>query len=453
MKLLRRLLKWLAYVTLLLGVLPLAFYAAYPDETLLPEVASLLEDRPSIPDAKNLYFALAGLAAKQGLSAHDAGLATYQEDVKLSQQSGLVDAQARERFLTPIAATHFEKLQCDFRKKDCVSYFQSHAGELALFESQQASAIKNYESLDVNQGFEDRSPLKPTSPLYSLDAVYLSRYRLAKLARDLATPSLRERVLVELSAEYALWDTVYRGSGVLIMQMIALSRLTEAIAFTSQAIRQYPELIVNHPERIALLAKPRVITPDQLRKGFRRETAWALAQAFNDDPLNTSILPGQSEWYRTLITYFFFKPNSTANYFYKNRTKELERLYAPAHQLAGHLEQQGAPVESDISFWIGMVKPNQFGRAITDLTAGSMGQYVVRAHELTANSQLLELQRQLYENRIARADVQSYLNAVPEALRNPFTLKPMVWNKSTAEISFQSGITGDQPRLGKLKVF
>jgi hypothetical protein len=459
-------LKWLVLGLLVIACLIWAGYRFSPDEKLMPEVQALLDAKPDVVPEKNAFYAMWGLGASPEMDAHRVGVETVAaytqqlaERTSVERTSSDDNQSMRfdsDRFLgkTPLNIKTSDTPWCNRENLVCLASYLEARELIAAQSSEKRIYLDRYRALRQYPSFAETMPANVAAPLPRYSVVtHLSGLVDAGIALSMAQKSSRAAALAELNAEVALWRRVNGESSQLISKMIALALLERKYRLTSDLMAKYPEIVSDHRAAVETLTQPLTLAETNMRRAFEGEfRMWAanfidigkinpITQRMGIETMASGVdgpwpppptVKGRLMDVAALTAY---KPNATVNGYYQGLQGMNAFAEKPAHEILSAPPPDTEYSKGDFTapkFWL----YNPTGKILTAIAMPMYNSYALRAHDLAGRTRLLELQRQIALNKIPTEKIGAFLDAREEALRDPYTLKPMAWDVSTKRISF-----------------
>jgi hypothetical protein len=152
---LRKVVKWAAGAASFLALTFVLINAS--DEVLNPELAAILDAKPTVAPRDNAFFYMMGMEAPEGKDPAEAG-AQHVEQFHQKLQSS-----PREAFEFELAALHDKgrlgfvgkTVSCDWRKESCLEVFAQHASDIRRLAEQNAKIMARYSALLRFQHFDE----------------------------------------------------------------------------------------------------------------------------------------------------------------------------------------------------------------------------------------------------------------------------------------------------------
>jgi hypothetical protein len=428
-------LKYVAYGLAALTIALICSWFLQPDEALLPEAQQLLTSKTTVPDAKNMYFALWGFDSAPEFDSHAVGM----EIVAAHSKSTV----AGEKYHLGEAFRPFDrKIRCDAKTPNCVVAFRKGAEQLNAEADALRPYMVRYRKLRTYPQFAETMPMTPTAPIPAWKYVLqISRLVDAKIAQDMADPKLRAAALEELAAEHVLWRRIAADADILITKMISVSALRQKIQLSAELLAMYPEIARQNRNLVASITTPLSPEVAGIAHVLDGEARYfdSLSGYLQTGLFSPATEPGKSDLVpRALFLVGAYKPNATMNTHFSN-LREAGKFFSQSPRIV--VEQESVHPSQGIE--ITRYAPatyfyNPVGKLITKIGFDSqfLRDYAYRMFDLVGYSRLLELQRQIIVTETRRKDIAQFLAAAGVALADPYTEKPMTWNAATGEISF-----------------
>jgi hypothetical protein len=463
-----RALTWLALGLLIIALLIWAACRFSPDEKLMPEIQTLLDAKTRVAPEKNAYYAMWGLGASPEMDAHQVGVETvaaYTQHLaelhKTGRAASMKDARFdSDRFLgeNPLKIKSGDTPWCNRDSLVCLASYLDAREVIDAAIIEKRVYLDRYRALRQYLSFAETMPANVAAPFPRFTvAVHLSSLVDAGIAFSMAQKSIRAEALAELNTEVALWRRVNLESTQIFSKMIALAILERKYRLTSDLIAKYPEIVSDHRAAVETLTQPLTLADTNMRRAFEGEFR-TMADTFLDlgkinpitqsagiaaladspslmdsDPFSGS--PSLKNRVADVFAVAAYKPNASVNGYYMYLQGVNAVNDKPAHEVLNATVPNTEYSKGDFTapkFWL----YNPTGKILTAIAIPMYNSYTLRAHDLAGRTRLLELQRQIALNKIPTEKIGEFLDAREEALRDPYTLKPMTWDASKQRISF-----------------
>jgi hypothetical protein len=439
MKILLRILKWLAIAVVGVVLLVIGCWYLLPDQAVDPAAAKVIARQPVPPAGQNGYFLVWGMLASRELDPHEAGQKIVAEHERIYAAKGDMAGFKPERFLgaTPLTAKATRK-RCEIEVDPCLPYYQVTQADYKADIAQHALLLERYRSLRGYPQFSEMViSLTASSPLPSFGPVsILSGLVDADIAIKIAYPRSRKEALDELAAEVELWRHIARDSDTLISKMVAVGVLQRKYHLASEIMQSYPEVARLYMSRLAEISAPITLQDMSMTRPLRSEfrliahlfsnldhAAWAAWGGDGNEKLQSVLLRSGA-----------FKPNASINNAwarYQDNIQLFEK--SPQEAVAGRaalMERTG-----NVNPWApNVLLYNPIGRVL-DVEAGvDFSSYAFRLYDLVGLSRMVELQRRSIDATRPTGHVPYHPDRAD--LVNPYTGQPFDWDVSKGTISF-----------------
>jgi hypothetical protein len=431
--------KWLAIGIVSLVIIVVACWFFVPDEKVNPEGEKWLARQAAPPAEQNGYFLLWGLLASRELDPHETGQKIVAEhERQLATDIGLAKFKP-ETFLgaQPLKAKATRK-RCQIEIEKCLPFYQVTRTDYKTDIANHALQMERYRSLRGYPKFSEKvMTYTVTSPLpYYSTFSTMSDLVDADIGFNIATPATRKRALEELALEIELWRRIARESDALITQMIAVNLLNRKYHLASEIMEAYPEVVRQHPDKMAEITAPIPLNESTLTRPLQNEFR-LFAQLFGNLDRASKIMYSNEDFNGKLqdamLRVGAFKPNASINQAYIRFDETIKLCNkSPKEAVAGRaaLMERLSTAE-----W----KPqtllfNPIGRMLEVDSAPDFTSYAYRLFDLVGLSRMVELQRRSIVE--ARPTGRLPNRPVKDVLANPYTEQPFDWDVAKGTISF-----------------
>lgn len=426
---LKRLAKWTLGGAAALVLLAVAMNAF--DEDVHPEVKAYLEARPpAVPDERNGYFHMLGLAALHG-EPHAAGrqhaqvLAEAQTRAAASPASGLEFPEMKN---LPLPRGEGIARQCGAEAARCLANVRADKAAARKLLAEHALLLERYRALleypDYVETYQPRhykAPIGPFQPLINAQQLF----HVQSALRLLEGQALQ--VAYDLERSLAFSRRMLAGSTTLIGKMLAAAHARRAAQFVAQALPT-----VARADRKALARFAQALAPlSPAERSFAQAYRAELAMFGSITHICSEQEAGADAW--GAVNCYFFQPNATVNRQYFTLHKLLTAMdEAPAQRLdemRGRLEELGS-----FPFWSALYNPT--GKVLMGVPP-QFGSYAVRVHDVDALFRLVALQAQIGERALKAAEVPAFLAESAARYGDPYSGKPMGWDAERRQLYFE----------------
>ena len=421
---LKRLAKWTLGGAAALVVLAVAMNAF--DEDVHPEVKAYLEARPpAVPDERNGYFHVVGLAV-EGAEPHAAGQ-SYIAAIAEAQERRLAGQEVQWPELgphLPIELKGAGELCLMESGAPCLQRVRADPAGARKLLAEHALLLERYRALLEYPDYLETQQLRHyEAPMPG----YLPLVAGQRLFHVQAALRLEEgkaiQVAYDLERSVKLSRRMLAGSATLLGKMLAAAHARRAALFLSQML---PALA--RADRKALAAVARTLAPlapaeRSLVPAYRAELAMAASAAHACESSEGSLMC------------YFFQPNATLNRDYFSFHKPfLEMEGAPAHRFD---ELRGAsPAAAALPWWSMLYNPT--GKVMLAAAGGSgPWNYAARLHDVDALFRVVSLQALIGERELDANEVPDFLAGNVKSYGDPYSAKAMGWDAARRQLYFE----------------
>lgn len=430
-----KMLKWSVIVFVALVVALVAINAV--DEELKPQAAAALQwVAPDVPVAENGFFMIVGVGAEAGQDPHAAGVRWVEQITRaktleeIEQADGVLKRQ-QLRFAGDA------KLLCTYYSgKSCLDLIAANQSLVRGMQEANQEWLARYERVQGYQRFATAYayPSGHTMPhLWQYGRA--QRLFLAGIALQMLEGRSRE-ALGRLVRDVGTQRRVLLGCTDLYTKLFAANQLGNDYRLASEAMRlggaPAPELGAAYDALLAPLAAPElamekvILTEYRVFSGFFTDTRPEKWSQGSDVPA----------WLNELGTALFFKRNATLNRAWDHfkATADLDRLPSSQIRATGKAVLTGF---TEDPWWSWLYNP--VGKLL--LLIGepeSMPAHILRVRDVEGLRRLISLQRMVLEQRVADADIESFIDKAGPALRDPHADRPMSWDAAKRQLYFKT---------------
>lgn len=436
-----RILKWIALSALGLVVLILVSWQILPDEPLDAETQRLLDYKPQLPAAENMYFAFLGFSSSPELDAHRVGEqigAGFAEWCKVKRD-------IKESFdVSPYLGTQPIKrpdytAPCRPESKVCLAELRAKQVTLEEWLNRYAAYVARYRALRAYRGYAEpvEAIVAMPLPLWG-DVIFVSDLVNAQIAFDMGKPARQDAALRELAAEIAFWKQLSEGADTLIPKMISASVLTHKYRLASELLAAYPDVVSIHKDSVVAITTPIAPGWANMKRAMGGELRFS-ATMFRDVERNMAVMldedsAGSKHAQPMLLKLNAYRENASINAQQRQYDRIGTFLSQPARLIVEKREEFEREA-GDVSLSPATVLYNPVGKIMTGMHWASWLDYAFRLNDVIGYSRLVEAQRQLILARGQPAEASKAVLANP-SLADPYTERPMAWDASTGELRF-----------------
>jgi hypothetical protein len=406
------------------------------DEDLRPEVKAYLEAQaPLVPDERNGYFQMVGLAADT-VAPHAAGR-RYLAEVTEAQQKSLagrnVDWPRMKALPLPQLRDETDFCTLDFGRP-CLANVRAAEPAARKLLAEGDWLLARYRAMLEYPEYAEAQDLKLfTTPMPS----FLPLLTGQKLFHAQAVLRLREgravQVAYDLERSLAFSRKMLAGSQTVIGKMIAVAHARRAALFASEILPVVAKADPSILSRLAGALAPLSSAERSLAEPFRADFAVFGSVVRLCDP--------QVAWC------YFLQPNATVNRHYRVFQKPLMAMdAAPADQFDKLRAELQAAGES-FPWWSILYNPH--GKwLLRGLSESAHWDYVARMHDLDGVFRIVALQALIAAKRVPAAKVPEFLAQGAKRYGDPYSGQAMGWDDSRRQLWFQPRATSHLQNVG-----
>ncbi|MEI8324748.1 MAG: hypothetical protein WCH44_05160 [Betaproteobacteria bacterium] len=440
-----RFFKWLLLGTVGLVVLVLGCWFLLPDQALNPEARKILEAQPVVPAQQNAYYALWGLTASPELDAFAVGRKVVDAQVAAVREKGYgaqfdpASIEGTTTYRRRVPAGTFCKSRGE--TAHCLTALRAHRGELLAELAAKDVYVRRYRGLRTYPHFEEAMAVTSAAPTLDWSGIReISELVDASIAFDMERPAQRVAALTDLLNEIKLWRLVGNEADLLIDRMAPAALMYSKYRLLSELLAEYPEIASEQGELVAQMSAPLTAADTDLRRALNGEFRGGafLLQSLDSKglPYVLSAPDQEATTFESYITRRLFKPQATINLNFENLSAVAEFYAGSAAQI-----QSGRDAFSKTRDKISYFEPrwwsyNPIGKILASVAQPDIGRYSDQLHDLLGYTRLLELQRQIAMNRLARDQVCPVVANAGVGLREPYTGQSMNCDSVKQIISF-----------------
>ena len=447
-------------VTLFISCLSLAFtillatYVSWiyftPDEELLPEVVELLKPIQKITDAENIAVYGLGIRAESDpLKAGQVIVAAYEEAIRRRDIKEVSDIESPkdDTYLgaKPLNKLNWDDKVCVLTASKCLKKFQSLENEFNQTQRDNIELLSRYEKLKLIPNFQFPLPIDTAISDNSLsDIAKIGSYKLVGIAVNVSIPDKSNEALRSFDEESKLWRRLLAQSPTLVSKMISDRVVHKQMRLASEIILNYPELANANSELLARVVSPLSIKELDLKGVLVYEfktTASIIENTFNYVHLKNPDMNSEHPFFMVKrIGLKGFKLNTSLNHAYKIHNLHAYSKIQNAKQAFNFVNDSKKLEAKNINDLTWLFSSNPIGESLNRFH-GNYSDYFLRVHDLDAYARLVETQRQISLQKIAKKDIPAFLSKLGPNLHDPYLEAPMTWNAETSTLSVQSKAT------------
>ena len=406
------------------------------DEDLRPEVKAYLEAQaPLVPDERNGYFQMVGLAA-DAVAPHAAGR-RYLAAVAEAQQKSLagrnVDWPRMKALALPQLRAETDFCALDFGRP-CLASVRAAEPAARTLLAEGEWLLARYRAMLEYPEYAEAQDLKLfTTPMPSFVPLLTGQ----KLFHAQAVLRLREgkavHVAYDLERSLAFSRKMLAGSQSMIGKMIAVAHARRAALFAAEILPEVAKADPGTLSRLAGALAPLTAAERSLAEPFRSDFAVFGSVVRLCDPEVT--------WC------YFLQPNATVNRHYRVFQKRLIDMdAAPAAQfdkLRGELKAAG----ESFPWWSILYNPH--GKwLLRGLSESAQWDYIARMHDLDGVFRVVALKALIGAKRVPAAKVPEFLAQGAKRYGDPYSGQAMGWDDGRRQIWFQPRATSHLQNIG-----
>jgi hypothetical protein len=395
------------------------------DDKLSPLAQSMLRtpDNP-YSDEQNLYVLLAGIEAPPGESMLERGQRNLREaSAQLATERAGADGPLKG--ITPAT----EAIRVDFGSwnppPDRNSVWDSARTGSAKIQSlalQNRELLARLESLHKTTGYVETLRLTPRTPMYSMP-VKLRILYLTDVARRIQSGNRPEQgqALLSLRQDMDMWQRMLQGEGTLLSKMLAQSYIHDDLLLLSDAIA----------DTSVPLAVVAANSGPWLESMSVDE--WKIGKVFvSEFRFGAGVFQSLHEQH-SVVDRLFFLPDATMN----AMAEQLHVMQLLADGEPGQMRGREKATLSDrreeAASFPGVLR-NPMGKILLRISASAYSEYPLRVFDVAALQRAVTLAYQIRANRIARTDVEAFMQAHPEWSTHPVGNARFDWNEDAMEL-------------------
>jgi hypothetical protein len=415
------------------------------DPKLRDGAATAMLAPPSyISEKENAYFSHYGLGVAANEDPHAYGVRyvaasnAWLEEFYKGSENGTPDHENLPQRDDTIKWQGAAKDLCAEPRVSCMSAYAKQRTAINRLARDNALRLTRYRSLHRYKQFQET--VLNRMELNSLPALANSEHEtvLAQIALN-AIDGNMDRALRDLAADTMYWRRVLAGTSTLLVKVVAANYLSRNYALASEIAsrnRDNPDAVA----RLAQIAEP-LSTEEKSWSAPLTSEFHMLAHMY----VRLGTKNGYSfisEEKRTvwdnILAALFYKPNATINRQYAHFKKILQLADTPAHAFA----EASSAMHKDTAALTNPVWTRFFYNPLGNLfiamgTPDGYPRYIGRTHNLDGQIRLFRVQLNIYKDRVAPKDIESYLERQPPENLDPFRNQAFRWEASARELWFE----------------
>jgi hypothetical protein len=435
--LIRKTIKWIFLVLLTLIVI-LVLINAF-DEKLKPEAQAALDwQSPAKILDDNGYIILLGLDAPANEDAKQAGIKRYQEELARYQATQASHTEPLVSELNPpsdFVDEQWKVYRCDYKQqKSCVDFYRHFkAQELSEFYAAQQLLETRFNAIKQSKQYVEAMPpmLSAYMPSYS-SLTSASELARMKAVRLIASGQVSEGIATY--TENAMFSRyLMKNASNLVSRMVGVAMAQKDIRVLSELLVQYPAIAVDYATQLAPVTTSITSPEFSFSKPFQSERNMML-QGMAQLPFEIS---KQANSFGKLMAKLFFQPNATVNLFYNWWQLTLDASLASPRKSVAHsaleAQQRALLGWGYAPYYI----KNPVAKILVSVAQPDYEKYVERQYDLEGYIQLVSLQLGMTKLHASHESTEVRVNALLNQHLNPYTGKPMQYDASQYQISFE----------------
>jgi len=427
------------------------------DEDLSPEAKALLIAPPNpYKPEENLYLALLGFDAKEGVSPITAGqakVAVYEKEIAAVRKA----PQYVLRIFPDAPWQNKEKLEfrgkvdfCLPLTKSCLANVEIHNADIDRMLKTNRELNRRYANLHGLKGYYETatpsiyliSPYAP-SPVRQLYLVNIA------LRTQSSVRAQRNAAIADLLADIRTWRLELTGSGALISKMLAVAYLQGDHALLADIIADGKlDLADASPEIQSTLE----LSEDDWKIGkivafeYRiSDFMWDQLRVTKGRQLLVDSASEERSWERFFdqISSLFIRINATQNLQARLATQQQKMADAGPAKFFVALDAYRLWLRDNVEFRVHYIY-NPFGKILISIGTSSYENYYLRAYDGAAFQRLVRLGYEIRNREIEDKAVPLFIQKHPEWASHPVDGRPFTWDEKKREIAVQT--LGQQPK-------
>lgn len=395
------------------------------DEKLRPEVQAI-KDIKAVPFAEaNAFIDILSLGGDEtDLFESSKKIRELLNQKIINTGLDYFDENEYSRYIRQDLDTEWQQIYrtCNSRSdKKCASEVIQSVVNKPISDARLLTQLNKYRQLLSKNNYKESTnmdftvPFPAFGPVMNLKRLYLAN---AYLNDDV------ESFFQIANQDYQFWRMVFENSHWLITRMVANASIRGSIQFLSLAIQE-ERLDSEQLWNLQELLEPLTPGKTNMAKVFDFEFKYGL------DFYEVAEKRGE---FNTQKVFDFFQLNATHNLAFELTTKTLRKMAAMnSHEFYQYLNSEPAHILDKYEFkWRPSSLYNPTGKLLVNYSQPAYQDYIGRIHDLNGMIHLLKLQIELALN----ADRPKVEVITQSKYVNPYTLKPMKYNKETNSIYF-----------------
>jgi hypothetical protein len=438
----------------------IALFLANSFDVRLSAQAKALLAAPANPFTadQNMYLAMAGLEGPRTRPIVEMGqerIAAYDRALKSMLLSPDIGADIEKKWNS--AKLAFDgKLETGAPRSSSIwIYAKTHRQDIAVSLNSNQQLYRRYLSLHPLLGYYETA-----QPSFMAPVIVLPQQLRALFLADVAarlqsgSPQQQQDSLTDLRQDLQLWRAVLKGDGTLFSKMIAVASLHGDLILAADLIADPKTDLKSLDDVLDSMLVPWDLKDYRIGNAFAAEyraraTLYGTVTAANE-LVGTS---ASSSWWTKAANAFqahFFRPNDTENMDAEFTARRISlNDSTPGEFLRNRkvyevwLEKEGANPSPSYVF-------NPVGKILASLSAVQKDTYALRAFDVAAYQRLVYLVFQIKRQRIATADIASFMQAHRDWSTHPVDDETFSWNADSGEIAANS--LGDRSKAQRFSI-
>lgn len=406
----------------------LVIYYQFDDE-LEPDVVAVLSYQPpQVTASQNGYYHVLGLFAakdkiphEHGLSIIEVGRQRYEAGEDIMTFS-FTDHDEMSSLKPDVEAANY----CDFEESHCLGNIRDNLKKIEVVIARNQVLIDRYKSAYRYPEFQE------TPYVFGFNSVITThKLVLTSIAHQWAKGD-RKQAIDLLAQDIAFLRKVNASEISLLTRMIFFAMIRNNLTLFSELISDCKDSTLRELIHQAI-EKPFSKNELSLRKimgiEFRHQT-YFFEKKYPED-VEKSVLS-------RLFDVFIYKPNALKNKIYSNRREAIKFSECDIEQ---YLQCKDAYLErsselQDYISWSFIDDPA--GSIFQAMGASGYSGYVRQQFVIEAKRHLIVVKSKIYKDMVGREQIETYLSELSRPYRNPFTGKPIQYNKSENVLVIES---------------
>ncbi len=465
MRIVKKILKFLAWSSAVMAVLVVATYLLFlsanwndrPPSKAALQLDEFYRNRPSLRDEDNAYVYLMGFSVEKAEAPREWGVKRVAWAQRLVGRSGdeADDPRPGEDFdfkTTRSAAVRALSEACRTVDHACLSALESGEEAIAEWLETEGWVLDRYRTLLAHPGWRETVPFDVHMPLPPYADVLEGQKLLLARAWQLAGRGDAASVQALLEEDVRFWRHSLEASDILISKLIAVAALKRHFAWSNIVLRRLPAnaMLLGVPQQWMEPLSESERSMMRCLTGeweFYKSSMRQIAERGLDPLTMDAFLDEESAAQRLLWRMFapMLQPQETSNKYAELIAAIAETLRVPIEQFpeaverAMALEQNAAEAAMPPARMYNIVGDTLFAISIPEYTS-----YAVRVGDLEGVRRGALLATQLRSRRIAPEGVSGHLEG--DAVRDPYSGKPFAWDDGARAIVFSGLEPGERGR-------